>query len=319
MNQPTNPLHLPWCHFPKALDIKEHGIQTLPNRLEPVDFDLVSKYRSNNYKAKPIKSEDHSTLLELAQVLAISFCINDPMNRYLKTSKVKPDSLLNKVHHDALGDSHFGSWSNENIFFWFVRLLALTNPNDPLNEIGINPDTINLSLGIFDDYNNIIGGAINVPIYPEEAPFRESDPFLEAVLNHINPILSIILPQEHESLEALQQKFPEIKKAKENGKIGMHFLIARSPELPKEDTFELVAASVEHFQSQGYEYMVTTATNQWTGAACEALGATRVHFAPYRANKMVAIEGTENENEPYSIDGFISDKDSGMAFYILKL
>ena len=319
MNQPNNPLQLPWCSYPKANEIKEHGLLTLPNKLESANFDNAALYRSSRYKAKSMKNVDHSKLLELANILAVSFCINDPMNRHIKPSKVKPESLLNSVHNDFFGESTFGAWTNENIFYWFVRLLTLTNPNDPLNEIGMNSDTLNLSLGIFDNDDKVIGGAINMPIYPEEAPFRENDSFLDAVLNHINPILGIILPQEHESLEALQQKFPEIKKAKEQGKIGMHFLIARSPNLPKEDTFELVAASAENFKNQGFEYMVITATNQWTGAACEVLGATRVHFAPYRAEKMVGIEGTENENEPYSIDGFISDKDSGMAFYILKL
>ena len=37
----------------------------------------------------------------------------------------------------------------------------------------------------------------------------------------------------------------------------------------------------------GYEYMVTEATNQWTGAAFEALGGVRVHFYPFQGQPAV--------------------------------
>ena len=319
MTKPTKPLNLPWCNYPNAADTKQHGLLILPENLNTVDFVFVAKYRSNRYKAESIKTADYSKLLELASMLAASFTLNDPMNRHLQPARAIPSSIINYVHHDVLGDAPFGPWTGENIFFWFVRLLALTNTNDPISTIGINIDTLDLSLAIFNDRGKVIGGAINVPIYAEEKPLRENDPFLEALLSHIQPILGIILPQEHEALDALEEKFPKIKKAKELGKIGMHFLVARSPELPNEHTFELVAASAEHFQNLGYEYMAITATNQWTGSACEALGASRIHFAPYRTIKRVAVQGSELENEPYSKDGFISDKDSGMAYYILKL
>ena len=65
--------------------------------------------------------------------------------------------------------------------------------------------------------------------------------------------------------------------------------------------------------------MVITGTNQWTGAACEALGAARVYFAPFRNKKRVATENDANQNEPFSSDGYISAKDSGLMIYAVKL
>ena len=48
-----------------------------------------------------------------------------------------------------------------------------------------------------------------------------------------------------------------------------------------------MAASAEHYRTLGYSYLVTEATNQWTGAAFEALGGVRVHFAPFQAKPAV--------------------------------
>lgn len=96
-------------------------------------------------------------------------------------------------------------------------------------------------------------------------------------------------------------------------------MIARSAELPSEHTFELFAATFEHFQEYGHEYMMITGTNQWTGAACEALGSARIYFWPFRDEQRVAVENKAKQNEPYSSDGFISNKDSGLMIYALKL
>ena len=64
-------------------------------------------------------------------------------------------------------------------------------------------------------------------------------------------------------------------------------MVARSDALPKAHAFELVAATAAHYRALGHAFMVIEATNQWTGAACEVLGATRVHFAPFRAQRLV--------------------------------
>jgi hypothetical protein len=117
----------------------------------------------------------------------------------------------------------------------------------------------------------------------------------------------------------LCDKFPEFHKALIDGKVGELFMIARSPLLPTEDTFELVAASLQRFRDLGYHYVLTAAANQWTGAAFEIAGGTRVHFAPYRAVKTVKESLVPLPDETSTSDGFLSAKDSGCMFYIIKL
>ncbi len=65
--------------------------------------------------------------------------------------------------------------------------------------------------------------------------------------------------------------------------------------------------------------MVTEATNQWTGAAFEALGGVRVHFAPFQAQATVRNSAEPLEGLTTSPNGFLSDKDSGGMFYVIRL
>jgi hypothetical protein len=95
--------------------------------------------------------------------------------------------------------------------------------------------------------------------------------------------------------------------------------VARSDTLAKADTFELVAASAEHYQALGYVYMVTDATSEWTGTACEALGGVRVHFGPCQSQRTVRKSAEPLEGITTSPNGFLSDKDSGNIFYVNRL
>ena len=80
-----------------------------------------------------------------------------------------------------------------------------------------------------------------------------------------------------------------------------------------------MAASAERYRALGYAFIVVEATNQWTGAACEALGGVRVHFAPFRAEPTVRKSAEPLEDVVTSPDGFVSDKDSGSMFYVIRL
>jgi hypothetical protein len=80
-----------------------------------------------------------------------------------------------------------------------------------------------------------------------------------------------------------------------------------------------VAATAEHYQTLGYAFMVIEATNQWTRAACEILGGVRVHFAPFRARLTVRQSAEPLEGTVTTPDGFLSDKDSGSMFYVIRL
>jgi len=80
-----------------------------------------------------------------------------------------------------------------------------------------------------------------------------------------------------------------------------------------------VAATADHYRAGGYAFMVIEATNQWTGAACEALGAIRVHFAPFRAHRTVRQSAEPLADVVTTRDGFLSGKDSGSMFYVIRL
>jgi hypothetical protein len=96
-------------------------------------------------------------------------------------------------------------------------------------------------------------------------------------------------------------------------------MVARSDALAKADTFELVAASAAHYQARRYAYMVIEATNQWTGAACEVLGGVRVHFAPYQGRHTVHQSAEPLAGVVTSANGWLSNKDSGSMFYVIRL
>jgi hypothetical protein len=78
-------------------------------------------------------------------------------------------------------------------------------------------------------------------------------------------------------------------------------------------------ALAAHYQALGYAYMVIEATNQWTGAACEVLGGVRVHFAPYQGQHTVRQSAEPLEGIVTSVNGWLSNKDSGSMFYVIRL
>jgi hypothetical protein len=125
--------------------------------------------------------------------------------------------------------------------------------------------------------------------------------------------------QDAEALTALSERYPEFREAYAQDMVSHHFLVARASDLPKGDAFELVAASAERCQALGYSYMVTEATNQWTGAAFEALGGVHVHFRPFLVQPAVRKSDEPLEGITRSPNGFLSGKHSGGMFYVIRL
>ncbi len=205
--------------------------------------------------------------------------------------------------------------------YWITRLAALTDPTTPGDAIEINEDVLEQSLVILDGEERPIGAAFNetMPPFDVEPPIREGDPFLDTVFAVWEPVYAQLGAQDAEALAALSERYPAFQKAYDEGKVTHHLLIARSDDLPGEDAFELVAASAQRCRALGYEYMVTEATNQWTGAAFEALGGVRVHFSPFQAHPAVTKSDEPLEGATTSPNGFLSDKDSGGMFYVVRL
>jgi hypothetical protein len=312
---------LPYCAYPKASDVAQHGVQPLPASLPLVDFAQARPYRSGRYTTVSADRLMPAQVLQMAQVVATSFARREPQSRHLQPPKHPPAELLEARHTDPFGTDPFGSWTTETLLYWFIRLLVLTDPTAPRSAIEVNAEALVQSLAIVDHKGQVIGGAFNetMPPFDVMPEFREDDPFLAAVLEFVEPVLTLLGTQDAEALTALCDRYPAFREAYAQGKVGHHFMVARSDALAKEDAFELVAASAEHYQALGYAFMVIEATNQWTGAACEALSGVRVHFAPFQAEPAVRQSAEPLEDAVTSPDGFVADKDSGSMFYVIRL
>ena len=311
---------LPYSAYPRARDVSQHGIQPLPASLPLVDFARAAPYRSTRYSTVVAPDLTPAQMLQMAWVIAAGFARREPQARHLRPPKHPPAGLMEASHTDPFGTDSFGSWDTETQLYWVTRLTALTDPTSAGGAIEVNEDTLAQSLAILDGQGRVVGAAFNetMPPFDVEPPFREDDLFLDAVVAVWEPVYGALGAQDAEALSALSERYLEFREAYEKGKVSHHFLVARSDDLPKGDAFELVAASAERSQALGYSYMVTEATHQWTGAAFEALGGVRVHFAPFQAQPAVRKSEEPLEGVVTSPNGFLSDKDSGGMFYVIR-
>jgi hypothetical protein len=286
-----------------------------------VDFTHAQPYRSRQYTTVVAAHLTPAQVLHMAEVIGTSFARREPQARHLQPPKYPPAGLMEARHTDPFGSDVFGAWTTERIMYWFIRLLVLTDPTRPQSAMQINEEALAQSLAIVDQTGQVIGGALNETMPPLEVSpvFRQDDPFLTAVFSFMTPVLTLLSTQDAAALTALCAQYPAFREAYAQGKVGHHFMVARSDALAKADTFELVAATAAHYRALGYAHMVVEAAHQWTGAACEVLGGVRVHFAPYQGRHSVHQSAEPLEGIVTSATGCLSDKDSGSMFYVIRL
>jgi hypothetical protein len=320
-SDPDGPRPLPFSAYPRAADVAQHGLRALPESLPLADFALAEPYRSRRYTTVLAPELTKAQLLQAAWVIGKGFARREPQSRYLRLPKHPPAGLMETRHTDPFGTDPFGSWDAETHLYWITRLTALTDPTSPQGDIEVDEETLAQSLAILDGEGRVIGAAFNqtMPPLDVEPPLREGDPFLDAVLSAWEAVYGALGAQDAEALTALSERYPEFREAYEKGKVSHHILMARSDDLPKEDAFELEAASAERCRALGYSYMITEATNQWTGAAFEALGGVRVHFRPFLVEPAVPKSDEPLEDVTTSPNGFLAAKDSGGMFYVIRL
>jgi hypothetical protein len=321
MPSADEPRPLPYSDYPTASDVAQHGLHPLPTFLPLVDIARAKPYRSSRYSTVLATDLTKEQLLQMAWVIGAGFARWEPQARHLRPPKHPPSGLMETRHTDPFGTDAFGSWETETQMYWIVRLTALTDPTSSADAIEVNEETLAQSLAILDGEGRVIGAAFNQTMAPldTEPPLREDDPFLDTVFGIWAPVYGALGAQDAEALPALSERYPEFKEAYAKGKVSHHILIARSDYLPKGDAFELVAASAERCRTLGYEYLVTEATNQWTGAAFEALNGVRVHFRAFLVQPAVPQSDEPLEGITTSPNGFLSDKDSGGMFYVIRL
>jgi hypothetical protein len=224
------------------------------------------------------------------------------MTRFIQLPTAPPPGL----------DESFGPWTKENLFHWVIRLFFLSDSaNAP------RPGVLAQSLAILSEDGSILGGAINEPL-SHGAGDSSPDAFRDAVLSVFLPILTLLMEQDAEAVAALCGRYPDFENALHHGLAGHFALVARADQLPVEEAFELVAASAEHYRQLGFSYVLTSATNQWTGAAFTALGGVPVHFEPYLGRQRVAASPVPIDTVS-SPSGYLSAKDSGSMIFVLRL
>lgn len=312
---------LPHCDYPGAADVGSRGLQPLPDELPVMTLAAAQQYRSSKFQIATADTLCTEKLLQMAGVIARSFAVNDPMIRQLRPPKECPAEVSGTKHKDPFGDDDFGGWTKENILFWFIRLFIFTEPFSPLDAIVQNESALMQSLAALNGVGEVIGGALNISLDLSKAgrAIRDNDPFISAVFSFFEPGAQFLTSQVNLSINALCKKYPAFLGALKAGKVADLNMVARSPLLPSEDTFELVAATVVHLQQLRFEFLIISAGNQWTGAACRVLGGVKVHFASYRDLKRVCESNEAVADKPSSADGFISGKDSGCMFYVIRL
>jgi hypothetical protein len=253
--------------------------------------------------------------------VAASFVRREPQTRHICPPRRAPRGLLGTTVRDPFGDAVFSDWSKDSLFYWFIRSMVLTDPTSPLAAIRANDEVLEQSLAAFDEAGRIVGGAFNetLPRLDEPLALRENDPILAAAWDFLGPILERLIEQDIEALDALCRQYPDFKAAYDAERVGHHFMVARGETMPKRDAFELVARSAERYQELGFPFMVIEATNQWTGAACEALGAVRVHYRPFRDRCALPSSPDGADGAVTSPDGYIAARSSGCMFYVLRL
>ena len=224
------PQPLPWCSYAKAEDVAQHGLRRLPEVLPLVNYASAQSHRSVRYKTKGAATLEPTQILQMARVVATSFAKLEPMARHLNLPRLSSIELLETNHSDPYGTDSFGAWTKENLIFWMIRLLVLTDPTSPFSAIQVNKKVIEQSLVIMDGDGAVIGGAFNrtMPHAHPDPPLRHNDPFIVTVLSFFEPIFALLDAQDAEALTALRAQFHEFREAHDQGKVGYHFMVARS-------------------------------------------------------------------------------------------
>ncbi len=161
------PRSLPYCAYPKASDVAQHGVQPLPASLPLVDLVRAQPHRSRRYSTIVAADLAPTQLLQMARVVASSFARREPQARHLRPPKYPPAGLMEARHSDPFGSGvPFGPWHMETLLYWFIRLYLLTDPTSPQNHIRVNEEVLTQSLAILDERGRVIAGGFRETMPP---------------------------------------------------------------------------------------------------------------------------------------------------------
>lgn len=317
MNYSHHVLELPFCDYPTSEDTEAFGQQCLPDQLPEIDWEKVKKYNLPEVSSLALSTLKGKEVLEVAKVIANGFVEKEPTQRYLKAPSRFPESL-NSSYYDAFGKTDFGPKTAKNAFYWLIRLVFLTNPYSSEYCVPKNNKLLSFSVTSRDTKDIPQAGILCMPLSTNQKQMRE-DEFMQSIIGMHLPGLELVFSQEHDALDHLTSNYNAFKTALEEDQVVNLLMLAKTELFSTTQMFALLVKTIKQLKTKGIKYVTASASNQWSGAALEALNASRVHYSPFRNKKRVALTKNATENEVHSKDGYLSDKDSGMMFYIIKL
>src|SRR5918995_3977106 len=93
-SDPDGPQPLPYCNYPNAADVAQHGLQSLPESLPLVDFARAEPYRSSRYSTVFGPELTMDQLLQMAWVIAAGFVRWEPQARHLRPPMNAPAGFM---------------------------------------------------------------------------------------------------------------------------------------------------------------------------------------------------------------------------------
>ena len=343
---------VPFKKFPTHSEIENHGLQPLPETTDvpQISPSSVLPFCLNEETSSSIVYRSWNDLceeevLELVRMLGLGFAKYEPMCRHLR-AQLLCEELREEEYEDALGKHSWGFHSQkekgiekenlemfmEDALTWWIRLCFVTNSSEDGRPV--QKEVLNLSTVAIDTKtNNFLGAVLAMPAHipspPPSSPSSSSSssssssPTHESIFHReaalaLSPVKRYVDNMENTAIPALVSSYPPLQKAFENEKVTCCFMISKSSlhPVPLSLPVDLFRAHMEQQIELGMEYFVTEATNPWTGAVMEAMGATPTFFSPHRSVEGVIKSDKAVKEGPSSSNGWVSDKDSGAMFYV---
>ena len=335
--------NVPFLKFPTHAETHRQGMQPLPTTKDVPQINpssvlpyCMSEDTASSVEFKSWTELSNEEVLELVRMVGLGFAAFEPMCRYFK-AQLMTDELRDAEYEDALGRHSWGhhtlaeqkEMTKEDLpltmadaLTWWIRMAFISDPEvegRPLQQETLKRSTVAIDTNTGDFLGALIGVPATLPPSPDAPhPSPPADCVFHREINKaLAPIEQLIGNMEGTAVPSLTTTYPAMKQAFEQHKVTCAFMISKSSkiEVSRSLPVDLFRAHFEQQIALGHEYFVTEASNPWTGAVMEAMGATPTYFAPHRSIGGIVKSDVPVKEGPSSPNGYVSDKDSGIMYY----
>ena len=297
----------------------------------------MSENTASSVEFKSWTELSKNDVLELVRMVGLGFAVYEPMSRHIK-AQLMTDELRDAEYEDALGRHSWGhhtlaeqkQMSKDDLpltmadaLTWWIRMAFISDPavkGRPLQQETLKRSTVAIDTNTGDFLGALIGVPATLPSLDTPSCPPADCIFHQETNKALAPIGKLIGDIEGAAVRSLTTTYPAMKQAFEQHKVTCAFMISKSSQIEVSQSLpvDLFRAHFEQQIALGHEYFVTEATNPWTGAVMEAMGATPTYFAPHRSIGGIVKSDVPVKEGPSSPNGYVSDKDSGIMYYAGK-